>query len=116
MEWDNGNKVEINANGSLQVINANGSLQVINADGSATVYATQNNDSANIKEKNFQNNKKEDYIKNWNSRLFLHQDNDQRPITLADIFIMPKYNYHIKAGRIKFSDKDTMVIFIEKFI
>lgn len=38
----------------------------------------------------FQNNKKQDYIKNWNSRLFLHVDNDENPITLADAFIMPE--------------------------
>ncbi len=107
MEWDNENKVEINANSGSQVIIA---------DGSATVYATQNNDSTSIKEEKFQNNKKEDYIKNWNSRLFLHQDNDKRPITLADVFIMPKYNYHIKVDRINFSDKDTMDMVIEKFI
>jgi hypothetical protein len=38
----------------------------------------------------FKNNKKNDYIKNWNSRLFLHIDNNENPITLADAFIMPE--------------------------
>lgn len=42
--------------------------------------------------KKFQNNKKQEYIDNWNNRLFLHQDNEERPLTLADVFIMPKYN------------------------
>ena len=84
MEWDNENKVEINANSGSQVIIA---------DGSATVYATQNNDSASIKEEKFQNNKKEDYIKNWNSRLFLHQDNDKRPITLAGVCQTDSYGF-----------------------
>ena len=64
----------------------------------------------------FQNNKKQDYIDNWNSRLFLHIDNDERPITLADAFIMPYYEYHIKDKRIKLSEKDTMDEVIEKFI
>ena len=49
------------------------------------------NEDKNIK---FQNNKKQNYIYNWNSRLFLHIDNDERPITLADAFIMPDYNIY----------------------
>ena len=50
----------------------------------------------NITEKKimFQNNKKQDYIKNWNSRMFLHVGDDENPITLADAFIMPDYIEH----------------------
>ena len=56
----------------------------------------------------FQNNKKQDYIDNWNSRLFLHIDNEERPITLAEAFITP-YCKHIKNnGGNKFCDKDTI--------
>lgn len=54
----------------------------------------------------FSNNKKEKYIKNWNSRLFLHLDNDECPLTLADAFIMPEGGYRIKLGRIEYSDKN----------
>ena len=42
----------------------------------------------------FQNNKKHDYVKIWNSRLFLHQSRDDRPLTLADAFIMPYHSVH----------------------
>ncbi len=42
----------------------------------------------------FQNDKKQDYIKNWNSRLFLHVNNDENPITLSDAFIMPDFELH----------------------
>ncbi len=51
-------------------------------------------DNITTKKLKFQNNKKQDYIKNWNSRLFLHFDNDEKPITLADAFIMPDYIVH----------------------
>lgn len=64
----------------------------------------------------FQNNKKQDYIKNWNSRLFLHLDNDERPITLADAFIMPDFEMYKKIKRIGFSDSDTLDQIIEKFV
>lgn len=64
----------------------------------------------------FQNNKKQKYIENWNSRLFLHVDDDENPITLADAFIMPKFSHYIKAGSIKLLDKDSLTEAIEKFI
>lgn len=109
MERDKEKKVEINAHNGAQVVIA---------DGSATVYATQNNGNENssIKEEKFQNNKKQDYIKNWNSRLFLHQDNDENPITLADAFIMPDFEMHKSINRIGFSSDDTLDKIIEKFI
>lgn len=66
--------------------------------------------------KKFKNNKKEDYIKTWNSRLFLHVDNDENPITLADAFIMPDYEMYKSTKRIGFSDNDTFDQVIEKFI
>lgn len=56
----------------------------------------QSNETKNTtdEEKKFKNNKKEDYIKNWNSRLFLHMDNDENPITLKEAFIMPDYKMY----------------------
>lgn len=109
MERDKENKVEINAHNGAQVVIAGGS---------ATVYANQNNgnESVSIKKVKFQNNKKEDYIKNWNSRLFLHIDNDERPITLADAFIMPYYKMYKSIKRIGFSVGDTLNVIIDKFI
>lgn len=68
------------------------------------------------KAEKFQNNKKQDYIDNWNSRLFLHIDNDERPLTLADAFIMPDFRCQIHVESIKFSDKDTLDEVINKFI
>lgn len=67
-------------------------------------------------EKKFQNNKKQDYIDNWNSRLFLHQDKDKRPITLADAFIMPDYDMYCSNSRIGISENDTLDQAIECFI
>lgn len=109
MERDKENKVEINAHNGAQVVIAGGS---------ATVYATQNNgsESINIEEEKFQNNKKKKYIENWNSRLFLHQDNDENPITLADAFIMPDFEMYKSINRIGFSSHDTLDKIIEKFI
>lgn len=64
----------------------------------------------------FKNNKKKDYIKNWNSTLFLHIDKNQRPITLSKAFIMPNYKIHTKISRIGFSHNDTLDKVIEKYI
>lgn len=64
----------------------------------------------------FQNNRKQEYIENWNSRLFLHLDNDEKPLTLADAFIMPDYKIHKSIERIRFSDNDTLDQIIEKFV
>lgn len=64
----------------------------------------------------FQYDKKRDYIKNWNSRMFLNQDNDENPITLADAFIMPDYKLDTSIQKIGFSDNDALDKIIEKFI
>lgn len=99
------------------VINTYNGGQVIVANDNATVYAVQNNCRVNANScVKFQNNKKQDYIDNWNSRLFLHTDNDERPITLADAFIVPDYDYRIQVGSINFSDNDTLDEAISKFM
>lgn len=69
-----------------------------------------------VQEEKFQNNKKDKYLKIWNSRLFLHIDNEESPLTLKDAFIMPDYNSRIQVERIKFSDSDTMGDVIKKFV
>ena len=74
-----------------------------------------NGENIVAKKSKFQNNKKEDYLRIWNSRLFLHLDNDERPITLADVFIMPNYKIYQYSQNINFSDKDTLEDMIEKF-
>lgn len=104
-------------NADKNVMNAYNGGQVIVVNDNSTVYAVQNNCrvSANSCAK-FQNNKKQDYIDNWNSRLFLHTDNDERPLTLADAFIMPHFEYRIKNTGIKLFDEDTMDEVIEKFM
>lgn len=109
MEWGRENKVEINANSGSQVIVASDS---------AVVNANQNNEMINnYKTKGkFENNKKQDYIKIWNSRLFLHTDNDERPLTLADAFIMPDFEMHKSIKRIGFSSDDSFDKVIDKFI
>ena len=77
---------------------------------------TNNKDNDIINNKEFQNNKKKDYIKNWNSRLFLHVDNDENPLTLADTFITPDYKIHKQIKRIRFSNEDALDNVIDKFI
>lgn len=64
----------------------------------------------------FQNNKKQKYIKSWNSRLFLHIDNDENPITLEKAFIAPDFKYHIKKKRMKFLDNYSLTHTIKMFI
>ena len=64
----------------------------------------------------FKNNKKQDYIKDWNSRLFLHIDNDERPITLADAFIMPDCKLHKCIERVGFTNKDSLEKIIDRFV
>lgn len=72
--------------------------------------------STTDEKKKFQKSKKQKYIENWNSRLFLHVDNDENPITLADAFIMPDYIMHKNIKRIGFSDNDKLDQIIEKFV
>lgn len=56
----------------------------------------------------FRNNKKQKYIDNWNSRLFLHMDNDENPVTLADAFIMPDYTLYKNGYQIEFWLEDKL--------
>lgn len=69
-----------------------------------------------IQKVKFENNKKQDYINNWNKRLFLHIDNDEKPITLADAFIVPHYKVYKKIERINFDIHDTLEQIIDKFM
>lgn len=64
----------------------------------------------------FKNNRKQKYIENWNSRLFLHMDNDERPITLANAFIVPDYKMYKSVKKIGFSVNDTLDEIIIKFV
>ena len=66
--------------------------------------------------KKFQNNKKQEYIKNWNGRMFLHADNEENPITLAEAFIMPDYEIHKSIEGMGFLKKETLEQVIEMFI
>lgn len=64
-------------------------------------------------DKKFQNNKKQEYIKNWNNRLFLHQNNEGISVTLERAFIMPNFNCHTEI-RLKCSNDKTLEGAIEK--
>ena len=64
--------------------------------------------------KKFQNNKKQEYIKNWNGRMFLHADNEENPITLAEAFIMPDYEIHKSIEGMGFLKKETLVIVLDR--
>lgn len=61
----------------------------------------------------FQNDKKKDYIKNWNSRLFLHTG--KNIMTLADVFIMPYCEMHKAIQRLKFFSFDSLDVIIKEF-
>lgn len=112
MEKDNVNKVEINVNEGAQV-------NIINDN--ARAYVAQNNSEINFfnikknKEK-FQNDKKKDYIKKWNSRLFLHQYDDVKMLTLANTFIMPDFKAYSLNKRMGISDGDTLARILEKLV
>lgn len=71
-------------------------------------------------EKKFKNNKKEDYIKIWNSKLFLHMDNDEKPLTLKDAFVMPDYVIHssniIKKNIFENKEKETLDEIIDTYV
>ena len=101
-------------------LNADHGAQVIIAGDHATVFATQNNEkeSFGVNEEvvAFRNNKKENYIDNWNSRLFLHQDNNEAPMTLAESFLTPDYKICKCVDRIGFSSGDILDVIIDKFI
>ena len=76
----------------------------------------QNDKYNNMTDKKFQNNKKQEYIDNWNNRLFLHQDNKERPLTLADVFIMPNYNLNNSDIRTSPLENTSLEQEIESFI
>lgn len=73
---------------------------------------------ANVDDENsiFQNDKKRDYLKNWNSRLFLDVDNDENPTFLANVFIMPDFKIVKRLDRKKFSENNKMEVMISEFI
>lgn len=113
-------EVKSKENISQTTINVYNGGQVISGYDNAHISIGTNRGSSNknniVQIEKFKNNKKQDYIDDWNSRLFLHIDNDERPLTLADAFIMPDFDYHIKIGRYKFLDSDSLDDVIHKFI
>lgn len=69
-----------------------------------------------IQNSKFQNNKKQDYIKIWNSRLFLHVDNDENPLTLADAFIIPDIKIIVQGFCFVDNYNKTLNRFVERFM
>ena len=74
------------------------------------------NENIHIKDNKLQNDKKQDYIRNWNSRMFLHLDNVERPITLATAFIMPDFTWIQSVKSINYCVGDTLNNVIGKFV
>ena len=66
--------------------------------------------------KGIKNNKKQEYIKNWNNRLFLHRNNDERPITLSTAFIMPNYNIEKCVQSTDKKNNEQLGNFIDRFL
>ena len=69
-----------------------------------------------VQDEKFRYNKKKDYIDNYNSRLFLHQDNDERSITLKEAFIMPNFDMYCSNTKIGIFANDTLEQAIEYFV
>lgn len=53
---------------------------------------------------------------NWNSRLFLHLDNDEKPITLEKAFILPRCAYNVYLGVIKSVYETSFDVMIDNFV
>ncbi len=112
MEEDIVNKVEINVHDGAQVIIAKNDSKV------SAVQYNRNEKISNTSDKynEFQNNMKQQYIDSWNSRLFLHLDNDESPVTLSDAFITPDYEIYKMNQKIGFARGDILDNIIRKFV
>lgn len=94
-----------------------GQINIVSGEG--TIYATVNQEDGHSdvsRENRFKNNQKQNYIRNWTNRLFLHLDNDERPLTLEDTFIMPDCGYRVTLKRTKYSKDDDLESLIYKFV
>lgn len=101
-----------------QIVNVfDSQINIANDEGK--IYASMDlgrENAAYGKRVKFQNNKKEKYVENWNSRLFLHLNNSENPLTLADAFIMPDCGYRMTHGGESFSSNDGAGDLINKFL
>lgn len=79
-------------------------------------YVKEDKESDFAPKLKFLNNKKEKYIESWNSRLFLHVENDKNPLTLADSFVMPDCGKFTLTPKMNFLYKDSFDKVIDKFI
>lgn len=61
----------------------------------------------------FQNNKKQKYFEIWNSALFLHKYDREKPITLKDAFIMPDFKL-VKSNGLVYCN--TLIKIIDEFV
>lgn len=67
-------------------------------------------------ELSFKNNRKQDYIDNWNGRMFLHMENEENPVTLANAFIIPDFRLYRPIKGMQFSTDDNLEEIIAKFV
>ena len=75
----------------------------------------RNRNDFEIQSIKFYNKRKQDYITNWNSRLFLHQDNS-KPITLKNSFIIPDYELIKAILIIRYSKNKSLDKIINMFV
>ena len=64
----------------------------------------------------FKNNRVQDYIDNWNGRMFLHMENAENPVTLANAFIMPDFKLYRPIKGMNFSVNDNLEEIVAKFV
>lgn len=72
-------------------------------------------ENTNHKKLMFVNNKKQDYIKIWNSKMFLHIGENKKIMTLSDAFVMPDYEIHKAISQVNYFYFDTLDVIIKKF-
>lgn len=99
----------LHIDGKLEEITA--VLNKMAADGTETIAET-----IAVSDGIFLDSKKQDYIAHWKERLFLHLYNDERPLTLSDTFIMPRYKMRKNAGYLKFPETGTMDDAVRQFV
>lgn len=102
---------------SLNIFAEQVNLACDNGSISACINNEKNNVDESEKSNNFKflNNKKQEYINDWHKRLFLHLNENKKPITLEKAFIMPEFEMEKKYSKIKIYEDDPLDKVIKKF-
>lgn len=110
-------ELETNEETSLNIFAEQVNVAYDNGCISACINNEKNNVDESEKGNNFKflNNKKQEYINDWHKRLFLHLNENKKPITLEKAFIMPEFEMEKKYSKIKIYEDDPLDKVIKKF-